>query len=87
MPNYMANLNSGGVRNMLLPLFLYLFAQCAVVQAVWQYADPQRYPGVPSYGPKPGPDYMVDNQNNYYGKAPDKGKQSLGGNTFSLGTN
>ncbi|KAF6828452.1 glucan 1,3-beta-glucosidase [Colletotrichum musicola] len=28
---------------------------------------------VPKYGAQPGPDYMVDNTNNYYGVAPDKG--------------
>ncbi|KAI1755067.1 pectin lyase fold/virulence factor [Xylaria castorea] len=45
------------------------------VQAAWQYANRQRYPIVPSYGPQPGPAYMVDNQHNYYHVAPDKGKQ------------
>ncbi|KAI1424015.1 pectin lyase fold/virulence factor [Xylaria sp. FL1777] len=45
------------------------------VQAAWQYANPERYPMVPSYGPQPGPAYMVDNQHNYYHVAPDKGKQ------------
>lgn len=29
---------------------------------------------VPKYGAQPGPDYMVDNTNNYYGVAPDKGR-------------
>ncbi|TRX89679.1 hypothetical protein FHL15_009429 [Xylaria flabelliformis] len=45
------------------------------VQAAWQYANRQRYPLVPNFGPQPGPAYMVDNQHNYYHVAPDKGKQ------------
>ncbi|KEY63859.1 hypothetical protein S7711_10046 [Stachybotrys chartarum IBT 7711] len=59
---------------MLLPLLLYFSAQWQHTHAAWQYADPERYPRVPDYGPQPGPDYMVDNQNNYYGTAPDKGR-------------
>ncbi|KAF9872609.1 putative glucan 1, 3-beta-glucosidase [Colletotrichum karsti] len=31
---------------------------------------------VPKYGAQPGPDYMVDNTDNYYGVAPDKGSKS-----------
>ncbi|OBT61060.1 hypothetical protein VE03_09163 [Pseudogymnoascus sp. 23342-1-I1] len=34
------------------------------------------YPDIPEYGPQPNPPYMVDNQNNYYEAAPDKGVQN-----------
>ncbi|KAJ4303199.1 hypothetical protein N0V90_002092 [Kalmusia sp. IMI 367209] len=54
---------------------IYTATQWSVVHAAWQYANPGRYPGVPDYGPQPGPAYMVDNTYNYYHAAPDKGKQ------------
>ncbi|OAX79997.1 hypothetical protein ACJ72_05678, partial [Emergomyces africanus] len=38
--------------------------------------DPASYPDIPSYGPQPNPDYMVDHQYNYFKTAPDKGKQN-----------
>ncbi|KAI1358579.1 pectin lyase fold/virulence factor [Xylaria arbuscula] len=44
------------------------------VQAAWLYANSERYPLIPTYGPQPGPDYMVDNRHNYYHVAPDKGR-------------
>ncbi|OAL54205.1 pectin lyase fold/virulence factor [Pyrenochaeta sp. DS3sAY3a] len=55
-------------------VLLWIVAQWDVVKASWEYANPQRYPQVPVYGPQDGPSYMVDNQYNYYKAAPDKGK-------------
>ncbi|KFY05268.1 hypothetical protein O988_00131 [Pseudogymnoascus sp. VKM F-3808] len=44
-------------------------------QAVFNYSSP-KYPAVPFYGPQPNAPYMVDNTDNYYHVAPDKGKQN-----------
>ncbi|RYC61691.1 hypothetical protein CHU98_g4510 [Xylaria longipes] len=52
---------------------LVLLAQFLYVSASWKYADPEKYPDVPEYGPQPNPPYMVDNTKNYYKVAPDKG--------------
>lgn len=35
-------------------LFVVLVLQCTLASATWQYADPARYPNVPSYGPQVG---------------------------------
>ncbi|RWA06956.1 hypothetical protein EKO27_g8145 [Xylaria grammica] len=58
-------------RMLLLPLL-----HCLYASAAWKYSDPEKYPNVPYYGPQPNPPYMVDNTNNYYEVAPDKGKQN-----------
>lgn len=42
------------------------------IQAELLYV-PDQYPLVPRYGPQPNPPYMMDNQQNYYKVAPDKG--------------
>ncbi|KAI0150178.1 glycoside hydrolase family 55 protein [Xylariaceae sp. FL1272] len=43
------------------------------VWAKWTNPDSDHFPHVPSYGPQPNPSYMVDDQHNYFGTAPDKG--------------
>ncbi|KAF2993713.1 hypothetical protein E8E14_002289, partial [Neopestalotiopsis sp. 37M] len=62
-----------GARSLLL---LVLNLQVLCVSAIWKYGNPDKYPKIPDYGPKPGPAYMVDNTKNYYNVAPDKGSQN-----------
>ncbi|KAF7515037.1 hypothetical protein G7054_g14801 [Neopestalotiopsis clavispora] len=62
-----------GARSLLLLVFNLQFL---CVSAEWKYANPDKYPNIPEYGPKPGPAYMVDNTKNYYNVAPDKGSQN-----------
>lgn len=38
-----------------------------------RFFDDDVYPFLPEYGPQPNPPYMMDNQENYYGVAPDQG--------------
>ncbi|KAI0490352.1 pectin lyase fold/virulence factor [Xylaria cf. heliscus] len=56
-------------------IFIVALLQCSLVRAAWQYANALQYSLVPEYGPQAGPDYMVDNQHNYYHAPPDKGGQ------------
>ncbi|KAK1974041.1 pectate lyase superfamily protein-domain-containing protein [Colletotrichum cereale] len=48
----------------------------ALLSAAALVEDFDNYRNVPDYGPQPNAPYMVDNQNNYFKTAPDKGKQN-----------
>lgn len=49
------------------------------------FYNEEDYPLIPEYGPQPNPPYMMDNQENYYNVAPDKGEPRPESYIYALG--